>query len=377
MADEQVLVIGAGPAGLTSAYDLERAGIRYRIVDRARVIGSTWASLYPSLDLNTPNFASNLVGEPVTWRHGIYMSGRQFYQQLSYFARKHHFDVAFGVEVFRVVPEGGGWRVESSDGAAHYSAVIIATGKFSNPILPKIPGLETFIGTTIHASQFHNQADYGGRRALVVGSGPSGVDIAVALTETAALPVLLSIRSDILIARRYPFGLPTDVWRVLASWLPERWRKPLLDFVSYRRYPNMAQYGLKTGRNRDDRLGTSAPVRGPELINAIRAGKLKPVVGLERVDGRCALLADGSRHEVDLIVLATGYRPVIGYLDIPFETDKDGWPLRDEGQQVAGYPGLYIVGRFYQGRGPLYNIKQEAGIAVKQIQKRLASLQTS
>ncbi len=374
MADEHVLVIGAGPAGLTAAYYLERANIRYRIVDRASIIGSTWASLYPSLTLNTPNFASNLAGESIDWRHGFYMSGRQFYQHLAAFARKHDFDVAFGVEVFRVAPEGDGWRVESSEGVAHYPAVMIATGKFSNPIAPQIPGLDSFTGAAIHAHQFRDPADYAGQRVLVVGNGPSGADIAVALTETAALPVLLSIRSDILVARRYPFGLPTDVWRVLTGWMPERYRRPLLNFLSYQSYPNMAQYGLKTGRNREDRLGTSAPVRGPELIDAIRAGKLKAVAGLERVDGPCAELADGSRHAVDLIVLATGYRPAVGYLDFPFDTDRDGWPVRDQGQEVAGYPGLYIVGRFYQGRGPLYNIKEEAGIAVQQIQKRLASI---
>ena len=53
-AAEDVLVIGAGPAGIASAYALEKAGIRYKVIDRAQVIGSTWDSLYPSLRLNTP-----------------------------------------------------------------------------------------------------------------------------------------------------------------------------------------------------------------------------------------------------------------------------------------------------------------------------------
>ncbi len=56
---EEVLVIGAGPAGIACALALEEAGIAYRVVDQAQVIASTWDSLYPSLKLNTSRFYSH------------------------------------------------------------------------------------------------------------------------------------------------------------------------------------------------------------------------------------------------------------------------------------------------------------------------------
>ncbi|MCK6577292.1 MAG: NAD(P)-binding domain-containing protein [Anaerolineae bacterium] len=73
------------------------------------------------------------------------------------------------------------------------------------------------------------------------------------------------------------------------------------------------------------------------------------------------------------MILCTGYRPAISYLGISFETDADGWMLRrsEDSQQVKDHPGLYLVGRFYRGLGPLHNIRREAQIAVREIAAHL------
>ena len=65
------------------------------------------------------------------------------------------------------------------------------------------------------------------------------------------------------------------------------------------------------------------------------------------------MLMDGSEHEVDTVIMCTGYRPVLDYLDIDYETDRDGWMLRSDprGTEIAGYPGLFLVGRYYRGLG--------------------------
>lgn len=372
--DEDVLVIGAGPAGLTAAYYLERAGVRYRVVDRADVIGSTWASLYPSLRLNTANFVSSLPGMPVSWRGGFYMTGRQFYDQLLKFANRHDFNVELGVTVHRVTPEDGGWRVETSAGSAWYPCVIIATGKYGTPIMPKIAGLDDFEGRVLHAQQFRDAEDFRGQRVLVVGNGPTGVDVAVLLSQTARPPVRLTVRNDMVVGRRYPYGLPETLWRILLSPLPQGIRDKIRNHISYRTYPGLRDYGVPLAPNRTDRKGTGAPYRGPELLDALKTGNLKIVPGIDHFDARGVQLVDGSYTDLDTVLVATGYRPVVDYLDIPFETDVDGWPVRDEGQQVAGAPGLYIVGRFYQGLGPLWNMKVEAKVAVPQIQARLAAM---
>ncbi|MCS7071186.1 MAG: NAD(P)/FAD-dependent oxidoreductase, partial [Anaerolinea sp.] len=192
-----VLVIGAGPAGLAAGYYLERAGIDYLIVERTDHIGSTWAGLYPTLRLNTASFVSHLPGQRIPLRYGIYMLGRDFYAYLVNYAHRHPFRIQFRVEVTRVTPRANGWWVETSAGSRWYPCVIVASGRFNKPFIPDLPGMSTFDGCILHARDYHGPEPFAGQRVLVAGSGPSGTDIAVELQHTAARPVLLSVRSDI------------------------------------------------------------------------------------------------------------------------------------------------------------------------------------
>lgn len=370
---QEVLVIGAGPAGISSAYYLTKAGIPYRLVDRAGVPASTWANLYPTLELNTASLVSHLPGKRIPLSYGVFPSGKQYYHYILDYLKQHPLPIEYGVEVRRVAPEGEGWRVETNKDSDVYPAVILATGRFGSPYMPNIPGQETFSGQLIHAHDFHAPEPFAGKRVLVVGSGPSGVDIAVALVGHAAKPIYLAIRSDILIARKFPYGLPNTAWQLLLSPIPARIRKPVIDRIVYQGYGDIGDLSAKLARNRDDRLGTSAPVRGHELIDAVRAGDIQPVNGLARLHGRCAVLDDTTQHEVDAVILGTGYRPVIDFLDFPYQMDEDNWHLKIDQRtyQVEGYPGLYIVGWYYRGLGPLHNIRHEARTVVQQIRRTL------
>jgi len=380
---EHVLIVGAGPAGICAAFHLERRAIPYRIVDRAAVVGSTWAHLYPSLQLNTLSLNSHLPGELIPFRYGFYPMGRDYHTYLRRYVEKRDFNIALGIDVTRVTPENGAWRVDSSEGAQLYPAVILATGRFSKPFLPIIPGMNTFSGTILHAHDFRDPADYAAQRVMVVGTGPSGGDIAAALAKYALPPVLLAIRSDVVLARKYPFGIPHSIWQLAINQLPTPFRKPLLNALVYRGYSGMKDLPIKFAPNREDRVGTSAPIRGRDLIDALKAGTVIGVTGVARFVGRCVELTDGTQHEVDTVILSTGYRAALDYLDIEYQTDRDGFPVRaidrvygDQGMQVAGYPGLYWVGRYYRGKGALRNFRYEANIAAAQIAAYFGELTT-
>ncbi len=375
----EVLIIGAGPAGLCSGYALERLHIPYLIVDRADHIGSTWSNLYPTLKLNTASIVSHMPGMAMPLSYGLFPSGRQYYAHLTTWAARHPLRIQLETNVERLSPEADGWRAETSAGSTWHPAVILASGRFSNSYVPPVPGLDTFTGVVLHARDFHDPAPFAGRRVLVVGSGPSGADIAVTLAEQSAA-VFLSIRSDIVIARRNPWGINETIWKLLLRPLPSSLSKRLSDRLLYQRYPGIERLGLPLARNRDDRLGSSVPVRGVEFVRALQAGKIQPVRGLAALHGRCAQLDDGRQLEIDVLILATGYRPALSYLAVEYQTDSQGWPLRDtrespESTALLGAPGLFLVGRCYRGLGALYNIRQEARMAANQIKAYLADRQ--
>jgi putative flavoprotein involved in K+ transport len=80
--DLSVIVIGAGPAGLASAYYLKQAGIPFRVLERSAIIGHTWDNLYPSLRLNTSRWYSYLPGKKFPWHYPVFPTGKQYHRYL-------------------------------------------------------------------------------------------------------------------------------------------------------------------------------------------------------------------------------------------------------------------------------------------------------
>lgn len=379
-----ILIIGAGPAGIAAAVALQQRGIPYVVYERAAVVGSTWDSLYPSLRLNTTRFFSHLPHKRFPWRYGLFPSGRQYHDYLLAYVAQHQPNVICHVTVHDVRPENGLWRIESSRGVEWFRAVISATGIWGHPVLPIIAGMSDFTGCLMHAHDFRHPRQVAGQRVIVVGNGPSGIDIAIASADTAAR-VSLAIRTGVTLKRRYPFGLPTHAWMMIGERLPKALCRWLMSRVSRQDYGDVARYGIPTSKS------AITAYQGPELLNAVRAGRVHPVAAPVRFEPDAAILADGSRLVVDTVIMATGYAPVLHeYLKLPMQysdtffeagtacqydtgpNGQRGFPLLDRtqhpnGRQVVGYGGLYLVGVWYKGKGAMHNFNVEACIAADQI----------
>lgn len=405
--ETSVLVIGAGPAGIASAYYLKRAGIPYLIVDSADVIAATWAHLYPSLKLNTTRFFSHMPHKRFPLSFGIFPTGRQYHRYLVDFVNEHDLNIRLGVSVERVIPEGNGWRVEMIEDGLPYSvwfpAVISAAGRFANPFSARLPGLNSYRGEIIHAHDYRSPEPFTGKQVMVIGNGPSGMDIAVEIGghNGADNPALLAMRTGLTLKPRYPLGIPKHGWMMLNRRLPKTlagWIDRKVEAIYFR---NQERVGIK--RPPPGSESGAASTRGPELLHAVRAGYVVCVDGPQRFTADGVELNDGSVYRPEVVILATGYRPVVRYLcDLQYETGDQDWPLREQSQdydlggleykgtyavgaeadrekgvlerELKGYPGLYFVGIFYKGRGTLYNINVEAEVAVAQIRQRLTSL---
>lgn len=398
VANPSVLVIGAGPAGVVSGYFLKRAGIPYQIIDRAQIVASTWASLYPSLRLNTTRYFSHMPGKkfPASW--GTFPSGRQYHAYVEQFAQDQQLNIGFGVEVRCVRPEAGGWRVETNQGTSWHRAVILATGRFSQPFMADLAGIDQFKGLLLHAHEYRAPEQLAGLRIMVIGNGPSGLDIALETGQYngATRPTLLSMRTGIQLRRRFPLGLSKHGWILLTRGLPAWMREPFLRWIETMGYPQSALRGIKVPAA-GQAIGAAA-TRGPELIYAVRRGEVICVDGPEQIHAHSVTLTDGSTHEIDALVIATGYRPALSFLEgVAIEPDDQGWPKRYNSQsytvdyakltyggtydsgaaidaefeprlrEVNGYAGLFQVGLYYRGKGAMYNFNVEAEVAVAQI----------
>ena len=250
-----------------------------------------------------------------------------------------------------------------------------------------------FNGEILHSRDFRHPDQVRGKRAMVVGNGPSGTDIAVAAgPEAAGGSVYLAIRTGVDLRPRYPYGVPRHAWMMLGEYLPEPlcvWLQRSTGAIKY----NLEDFGVWES---PPNTGTAVGYRGPELLNALREGQVQPVRHPIRFDAKGAILADGRYLELDTVIMATGFFPVLHqYLDIEMQFSREtyypesgcdwdigpngvrGWPLRDvsehpNGRQIVGYPGVYLVGVFYKGRGAFYNMGVEAAIAAEQIKSHLS-----
>ncbi len=396
-ANEDVLVIGAGPAGIASAYALKQAGISYKVIDRADKIGSTWASLYPSLTLNTSRYFSHMPGKPFPLSYGIFPTGKQYHDYLTGFVNEHNFNIHLGISVNRVSQADNFWRVETSEGIFLYKTVISATGIWNSPVMPDIEGMDDFSGELYHAHDFRETNQASNRRVLVVGNGPSGIDISVAVGEVAT-KTYIGIRSGVVMKRRYPLGITQHAWLMFAESLPKSWCRPFMKWIGSFDFGDTSRYGLNPP---PPGSGGMTGYAGDELLTAVKAEKVTPVAAPIKFEGNQAILADGTQLEVDTVIMATGYVPVLHqYLDIEMQYNTDPWrkqsicdweigpngqrgfPLRDtsthpNGREIAGNPGLFIVGTFYKGKGAMYNFNIEAKIAAEQIKHYLVAFKAT
>lgn len=341
-------MIGAGPAGLAVAGELERAGMPPTVLERFDVAGS-WRRRYDRLHLNTSTWFSYLPGQRFPRTYPRFPSRDQLVEYYEGFARSRNFDVRSGVEVERVARCGEGWRLTSSGGPVDARVVVVATGKDHTPKLPDVPGAEAFAGRLLHAADYRNAQPFRGDDALVLGAGNSGVEIATDLAEGGAKRVRLSVRTPPNMLRRSMVGLPNDLFALLARPFPPRTVDAVARQARRMGLGDLSQYGLpippEGPYSRLRRTGMIPTVTRERFLRAVKSGAIEVVAGLERFDGAAVELSSGERFEPDVVVAATGYRtnlePLVGHLGV---LDERGRPRARPGETDRNAPGLHFIG---------------------------------
>ncbi len=315
-----VVVVGAGQAGLAMAYFLARHGRHFVILDRADSIGAAWLARWESLTLFTPRRYNSLPGLPFPGDPDGYPTRDEVIAYLEQYAQTLGLPIELNRNVRRVTAEGGRFLLEVDGRKITADQVVVATGPFQTPFVPELASrLESDVFQT-HSNGYNKPSDVPDGTVLVVGGGNTGFQIAKELSATHKVYLAVGSRQTPLPQR--------FLGRDLFWWL-----------TTSRLFNTTVESPL--GRRMQDRetlIGSS-----PREIKRRYGVELKP----RAVDasGRVVRFADGSELEVDAVIWATGYSPDYSWIDLPV-LDPDGRLRHRRG--VTDVPGFYFLGLTWQ-----------------------------
>jgi indole-3-pyruvate monooxygenase len=375
MQSEDVLVVGAGPAGLATSACLRREGIAHVVLERQGQIASAWHRHYDRLHLHTTKTYSGLPMSSWPKAAPRYPSREQVVEYLQAYAAEHHVAPRLGVTVRAVQRSGEHFTVDTSAGAMTPRIVVMATGYNGVPKRPSIPGLPSFLGSAIHASDYKNPAPYKGKRTLVLGCGNSGAEIALDLAEQG-VDVAMVVRGPVHVVPRDMFGRPIQHTTVLLSHLPLGLRDAIAMGTIGLAVGNLSRWGIvrpAVGPNRMIEESGRVPILDIGTIGMVKKGKIRvlPAVQEIRPDGVC--FAGGALLPFEAIVFATGYTTSLDQVIKGFATIADARGRPNRSGEETSIPGLYFVGFRNPPTGALREIALEAPRVARSIRNALAS----
>jgi putative flavoprotein involved in K+ transport len=380
-------VVGAGQAGVAIGARLGALGVDTLVVDAKQRVGDNWRERYRNLVLHDPVWYDHLPYLPFPPGWPVFTPKDKMADWLETYASALELNVWTGTRFQEGAydPEAGRWTVTlaGTDGERRTLRprhLVLATGINGVPSIPQVPGGERFGGEVLHSSEFTDGGRWSGRKAVVVGAGNSGHDIAMELHESGA-DVTMVQRSSTYVATRgngqmifaglyeengpstedadlLSASLPTDILRarfVQATAAIAEQDKELLSGLRARGFKvDFADDGSGLMLKLLSRLGGYTVDTGASSL--IAEGKVGIVSGsgLQRFTDDGIELDDGQCLTADLVVLATGYlgmresaRALLGD-DV---ADRCGpvWGLDDEGElrtvfRRSGQEGLWFTG---------------------------------
>ncbi|MFE3096128.1 NAD(P)-binding domain-containing protein [Streptomyces sp. NPDC059248] len=344
--DVDVVVVGAGQAGLSGAYHLRRIGLvpdrDFVVLDHSPGPGGAWQFRWPSLTYGRVHGMHALPGMELTGAD----AARPSAEVISGYFREY--EERFGLRVRRpvdvtAVRNGAGGRLVVETSAGHWSAraLINATGTWDRPFWPRYPGQETFLGRQLHTAGFRGPEEFAGRRVVVVGGGASGTQHLMELAEYAAETTWVTRRAPVFVDG--PFD--ENVGREVVARVEERVRNglPPRSVVS---------------------------VTGLPLNDAVRAARAAGVLDrlpmFDRITPTGVEWDDGRAVAADVILWATGFRAALEHL-APLRLREAGGgvrmdgtrSVRDERVHLIGYgPSASTIGANRAGRAAVREIRE-------------------
>ena len=338
--DFDVIVVGGGQAGLAIGHHLAQRGHRFTILEAAAEPGAAWRGRWDSLKLFTPVRYNALPGLAFPGHPDSYPGRDEVADYLADYADRFQLPIEFNSRVRSIRRAENGYLVELNDRACEADQVVVATGPFQVPNVPKIAKRLDPDVVQFHSADYRSPEQVPPGPVLVVGGGNTGYQIAEELARSH--DVHLSIGSR---------PLPQRVLGRDLFWLLET--TGLMAKTKESRIGRRAQ-------GRDTLVGSS-----PRALRRRHGIQLHPRV--IDASGTEVTFSDGTRLTVRSVIWATGFKLDFSWIDLPV-FDEQGQVVHQRG--VTPCPGFYFLGLTWQhtrGSALLGWVKDDAEYIARQI----------
>jgi cation diffusion facilitator CzcD-associated flavoprotein CzcO len=375
----RVAVIGAGMSGIVSSIKLAGLGIEHVVFEKADRLGGTWReNTYPGLSCDVPahSYTYSFARNP-DWT-GWFASGPEIQAYFERVADQYGVvpRIRFGDEVTELRYSDGGWDLRTASGHTdRFEVVIAATGVLHHPNVPHFEGIETFAGASFHTARWDHSVPLDGRRIGVIGTGSTAVQITSALVDRVERYALFQRTAQWVIPgemhtytdeERDGFRRDPAALEALAIQL----RRSLIDTVAAAvvdiESPYLARIQERCQENLDRvtdpvlkakltphyRAACKRLIFSGDFYEAVQHPNVDVVTsGIERIEPAGVRTLDGRLHELDVLVLATGFkadrfvRPIRmrGRDGIDLDDVWADGPCAHLSLTVPGFPNFFIL----------------------------------
>ncbi|WP_046315221.1 NAD(P)/FAD-dependent oxidoreductase [Mycobacterium sp. UM_Kg1] len=387
--DHEVVIVGAGFSGIGAAINLDRAGMAdYAVLEAGDGAGGTWHwNTYPGIAVDIPSFSYQFSFEQSAHWSRTYAPGRELKAYAEHCVDKYGLRsrIRFATKVLGATfdEDHGCWRVQTeargTRGEVSARFLINASGVLTTPKLPDIAGVDTFAGARIHTARWDHSQDLTGRRVAVIGTGASAVQV---------IPEIAPTVSSLTVFQRTPIWCFPKLDMPLPS--PARWAMRLPGGKALQRlvsqayveatFPIAAQYftvfPLAKRMEAAGRAFLRRQVHDPQLreqltpryapgckrpgfhnsyLSTFNRDNVTLVVDpIDRITPTGVVTADGTAHDVDVLILATGFKVMDSDTVSTFAvTGAGGQTLTRyfeenrlqayEGVSIPGFPNMFSV----------------------------------
>jgi cation diffusion facilitator CzcD-associated flavoprotein CzcO len=379
--DLRFIIIGAGMSGILTAIKLQEAGLdNFAIYEKADRLGGTWReNEYAGIACDVPShmYSYSFAANP-EWTHR-HSPGAEIQAYFEDVAQRYGVAslIQYGQEITRCAFEDGRWKIETADGTTDEGDFIIAaTGVLHHPAYPDIEGLDSFEGTTFHSARWNHDTPLAGKRVGVIGTGSTAIQITGALIDEVGefslfqrtpqwvLPIENPAYSE---QEKAEFRKHPEVMQKIRDEVTRQFIDGFANILHDPDSPGLAAIHATCEANLDNsvkdpelreklrpnyRAACKRLIMSETFYDAIQKPNAKLVTeGIEQIEKSGVRTSDGQLHELDVLILATGFRvdrfmrpmEVVGRNGTRLEDAWSDGPVAYMAISIPEFPNLFML----------------------------------